>query len=177
MTVTPIILPPLVQRRSPNQSSRNGSAVTHLVWHSTAGSYTSAVEWLCEPAADASAHLVLREDGGEATQLVRLAEKAWHAAGWNPWSVGVEHASFAEGFTGGEQRLRSQRVFAWLCWHLNIPPVFGLHKPKGLVRHRDLGIAGGGHFDGPTDQVWFGEYLPGVQAELKRGGFRPTWAQ
>jgi hypothetical protein len=120
--------------------------------------------------------LVLREDGGEATQLVHLAAKAWHAVGWNGFSVGVEHASLGQGFASSEQMARSARVFAWLCWHLAIPPVMGLHRPRGIVRHRDLGIAGGGHSDGPNDYTWFSVYLPAVQRELARGGFRKTWA-
>ena len=171
-----VTLPPLVQRRSPNQSSRNGSYITHLVWHATAGAYAPSVDWLCNPAADASAHLVLNEHGDEATQLVKLAAKAWHAAGWNGFSVGVEHASLTATFAGSAQLARSARVFAWLCYDLRIPPVFGLHRSSGIVRHRDLGAAGGGHSDGPSDQVWFDEYLPRVQLELARGGFRKVWA-
>lgn len=171
-----VALPPLVQRRSPNYSSRHGAAITHLVWHATAGHYLPSIAWLCEPAAEASAHLVLREDGGECTQLVHLADKAWHAVAASSYSVGVEHASMGAGFASSAQLAESARVFAWLCHHLAIPPVFGLHRPKGIVRHRDLGAAGGGHSDGPSDQVWFGEYLPAVQAEVARGGFRKVWA-
>jgi len=172
-----VVLAPLVQRRSPNQSSRNGAAITHLVWHATAGHYEPSMAWLCNPAADASAHLVVREDGGEVTQLVHLAAKAWHAyPTWNLISVGVEHASMGAGFASTAQLEESARLFGWLCHHLSIPPVFGLHKPKGLVRHRDLGLAGGGHVDGPTDQVWFGEYLPAVQHEYTRGGYRKVYA-
>ena len=170
------VLPPLVQRRTPNQSSRNGSAITHLVWHATAGPYRQSVDWLCDRRADASAHLVLDEHGANCTQLVHLSGKAWHAVAWNSFSVGVEHASLGAGFASSSQIAESARVFGWLCWHLNIPPVFGLHRPKGIVRHRDLGWAGGGHADGPSDQVWFHEYLPAVQHELSRGGFRKVWA-
>jgi N-acetylmuramoyl-L-alanine amidase-like protein len=171
-----VVLPPLVQRKSPNYSSRHGAEITHLVWHATAGAYLPSVDWLCNPAAQASAHLVLREDGGECTQLVHLIDKAWHAVAANGYSVGVEHASKGAGFASHQQLLESARVFGWLCWHLDIPPVFGLHRPSGIVRHRDLGIAGGGHTDGPTDTVWFHEYLPAVQREVARGGFRKVWA-
>jgi hypothetical protein len=171
-----VVLSPLLQRKSPNQSSRNGQAITHLVWHATAGSYAGSVSWLCQPAAQASAHLVIREDGGEATQLVHLAEKAWHCVSWNAFTVGVEHASPGAGFDSHEQLLESARGFGWLCWHLHIPPVFGLHRPRGIVRHRDLGLAGGGHSDGPPDSQWFGTYLPAVQHEVSRGGFRKVWA-
>lgn len=172
-----VSLPPLAQHRSPNFSSRNGQHVTHLVWHATAGAYGPSIAWLCDERAQASAHLVIREDGEEATQLVHLADKAWHAAAWNGFTVGVEHASRGAGFASHAQLLRSARVFAWLCHRYAIPPLFGLHRPKGIVRHRDLGWAGGGHSDGPTDQVFFHEYLPAVHVELERGGFRKTWAR
>jgi hypothetical protein len=128
-----VTLPPLVQARTPNQSSRNGATITHLVWHATAGHYAPSIAWLQHPAAQASAHLVVREDGGEATQLVKLAVKAWHAEAWNPFSVGVEHASMGAGFASHDQLERSVRIFGWLCHHLNIPPVFGLHKSRGIV--------------------------------------------
>src|SRR5690349_5443306 len=104
------VLAPLVQRKTPNQSSRNGTAVTHLVWHATAGHYAPSVSWLRNPLAQASAHLVIREDGGEVTQLVHLAEKAWHCVTWNPFTVGVEHASLGAGFTGRAQEEESARV-------------------------------------------------------------------
>lgn len=170
------VLPPLAQKRSPNQSART-QPITHLVWHATEGHYAPSVEWLCNPQADASAHIVVNEDGTQATQLVHLAAKAWHCEGWNGFTVGVEHASLGTGFTGRAQEEVSARVFAWLCWHLDIPPVFGLHRPRGIVRHRDLGVAGGGHYDGPTDATWFGVFLPAVHAELSRGGFRRVWAR
>jgi hypothetical protein len=159
-----------------------------LVWHATAGKYGPSIAWLCEPTVydahgnvvsgpDASAHLVIREDGAEVTQLVRLAEKAWHAMPtWNAVSVGIEHASLGRGFASSAQLAESARVFAWLCHKYALPPVYGLHRPRGIVRHRDLGAAGGGHSDGPSDQVFFHEYLPLVQHELERGGFRKTWA-
>lgn len=170
------VLAPLMTSSSPNYSSRHGATVTHLVWHATAGAYAPSISWLCNPAVDASAHLVVREDGREVTQLVHLSDKAWHAAAWNAFTVGVEHASIGAGFASSSQLAESARIFAWLCHKYAVPPVYGLHKPRGIVRHRDLGAAGGGHSDGPTDQVWFHEYLPLVQHELSVGGFRKTWA-
>lgn len=183
-----VVLPPLVQRKSPNYSSRHGAAVTHLVWHATIGHYEPSIRYLCttttynpdgsvKSGPDASCHLMLREDGGECAQLVKLGDKAWHAyPTWNLISVGIEHASLTRGFATHAQLVKSARTFAWLCHHYGIPPLYGLHRPRGIVRHRDLGAAGGNHSDGPSDQVWFGEYLPLVQDELERGGFRKVWA-
>ena len=170
-----IVLAPLAQHPSPNYSTRAGEAVRLLVWHSTIGGYAGSIAWLCNPAAQASAHLVIREDGGEASQLVRLAEKAWHAVQANPYSVGVEHASMSQGFHGPAQEAESARVFAWLCHRYGIPPLDGAASLRGIVRHRSLGAMGGGHSDGPTDQEWH-RFLGRVHSELVRGGFRKRWA-
>ena len=172
----PVSLAPLGWEPSPNYSSRNGAAITHLVWHATAGAYGPSCRWLCQPQAQASAHIVIREDGEAAMQLVALEEKAWHAVAWNGFSIGVEHASLGAGFASQAQLRQSARVFAWLCHRYSIPPLFGLHRPRGIVRHRDLGLAGGGHSDGPSDAV-FTAYLARVQLELERGGFRNLWAR
>jgi N-acetyl-anhydromuramyl-L-alanine amidase AmpD len=171
-----VVLSPLVQRRSPNQSTRHATPITHLIWHATAGHYAPSVEWLCNPASDASAHVVLREDGSEATQLVHLDVKAWHAYPyWNLRSVGVEHASLFRGFATHEQLERSARLFGWLCKHLGIPPVHGVDRPAGIVRHRDLGVAGGNHSDGPDDATWFGVFVPLVRENVALGGYRKTY--
>ena len=173
---------------TPNWSSRRGSAITHLVWHATIGHYQGSIDWLCEPTTynadgsvrsgpDASAHTVLREDGGECSQLVAIGNKAWHAEAWNAFTIGGEHASLDQGFASHAQLVESARLFAFWCHVYGIPPVHGLHRPRGLVRHRDLGVAGGGHVDGPSDLVWFGEYLPRVHHELSTGGFRKIYTR
>lgn len=182
------VLAPLVWKPSPNFSSRRGAAITHLVWHATIGHYLPSIRWLREPTVydshgnvvsgpDASAHAVLREDGGELSQLVAIANKAWHAAAWNAFTIGVEHASLDQGFASHAQLLESARLFAFFCHVHGIPPIHGLHKPRGIVRHRDLGAAGGSHHNGPSDQVWFGEYLPLVHEELVTGGFRKIYTR
>lgn len=172
-----IVLPELVERHSPNQSSRHGEPITLLVWHETAGAYQGSVSWLCNPAAQASAHAVIREDGLEATQLVELAAKAWHAAAFNPQSVGIEHANTtAKGYATEHQLEVSARVFAWLCLHLHIPPRWSRHGDgPGICRHLDLGAAGGGHLScGPGESDWL-RFLGMVHRELERGEFRPAW--
>jgi hypothetical protein len=174
-----VALPPLVARASPNRSSRHGERVRLLVWHETAGSYAGSVSWLCNPKAQASAHLVLREDGEEATQLVPLAEKAWHAAAYNPASVGVEHANVAaKGYSSEAQLRASARVFGWLCLHLGVPPRFARGGVgSGVCRHLDLGALGGGHTQcGPSDHDWQ-RFLVMLHAEIARGGYRKTWAR
>jgi N-acetyl-anhydromuramyl-L-alanine amidase AmpD len=172
------VLAPLVWRPSPNHSTRHGEPITHLVWHATIGRYLGAIETLRDPASDASAHLCVREDGGETAQLVKLSEKAWHAYPyWNAKSIGVEHASLHRGFASHDQLEQSARLFAYLCHLEGIPAQHGMHKPRGIVRHRDLGAVGGGHFDGPDDHVWFDVFLPLVRHELARGGFRKEYTR
>src|SRR5439155_18761618 len=160
------------------QSSRHGTPVQLLVWHETAGAYAGSVNWLCNSAAQASAHLVLREDGGECTQLVKLSEKAWHAASFNPQSVGVEHANVtAKGYSTEAQLEVSARIFGWLCLHLGVPPRWSRDgRTPGVTRHMDLGWAGGGHTQcGPDLSGWL-RFLDLLHAEIKRGGYRKTWA-
>ena len=185
-----VVLPPLVQKKSPNQSSRHGARIDLIVWHETAGSYKGAISWLCTPTVrdrtgrvisgpDASAHLVVREDGGECTQLVHLSEKAWHAAAYNPHSVGVEHANVtAKGYATDAELRESARIFAWLCWHLGVPAQWARGGVgRGVVRHLELGVLGGGHTQcGPWDSGWH-RFLTLLAEETQRGGFRKTWAQ
>jgi hypothetical protein len=174
-----VILPPLVWKRSPNQSSRHGARIDLLIWHETAGSYAGAISWLRNPAAQASAHLVIREDGNEATQLVPLAAKAWHAEDFNRRSVGVEHANVtAKGYATLHELRVSARVFAWLALHLDVPPRWargGLGR--GVCYHGELGAAGGGHPQcGPDHSGWL-RFLDLFHAEMSRGHFRKTWAR
>lgn len=174
-----IVLPELKWRESPNRSSRGGAHVRLLVWHETAGPYAGSVSWLCNPKADASAHLVVREDGLEATQLVPLHEKAWHAAAFNPPSIGVEHANVtAKGYATEHQLEVSARIFGWLCLHYGIPPRWSRHGDEpGVCRHADLGAAGGGHTQcGPNLDGWH-RFLELLHREIERGEYRPEWAR
>jgi hypothetical protein len=177
-----VVLPPLKQRRSPNFSPRHGSPIDLLVWHETAGRYRGDIATLCNdrvaPHLRVSAHLVVREDGAEVTQLVRLAQKAWTQGFYNPRAVGVEHSNMtAKGYSTEQQLRVSARIFAWLAWDLDVPVRFarGGHG-RGVCRHLDLGALGGGHTQcGPGDATWQ-RFLGMLHAETERGGFRKTWA-
>lgn len=84
--------------RSPNFNSRDGTPVDMLVIHYT-GMQTclEALERLCDPEAEVSAHYLIEEDG-KVHQLVDETERAWHAgvSSWrgktdiNNRSVGIE---------------------------------------------------------------------------------------
>ena len=86
-------------KKSPNHSGkfRNNLPDT-IVLHYTAGaSVNSCVNWLCNPAAKASAHLIVGKNG-EVVQLVGFDTVAWHAgkSEWkgrknlNQFSIGIE---------------------------------------------------------------------------------------
>ena len=70
----------------------------YLVMHFTAGgSAQESIGWLANPAAKASAHVVIARDG-TITQMVPFNRVAWHAGqstweginGLNSWSIGIE---------------------------------------------------------------------------------------
>jgi len=115
-TIVPLVAmdyPGSIWRASPNFNSRNGTPVSLVVIHSCEGNYAGCWGWLANSQAQASAHYVVKENGGEITQLVREASRAWHVAATyecsragnaqcnrngqstNNFSVGIEHAGFA----------------------------------------------------------------------------------
>lgn len=88
--------------KSPNQSGE--ITPKYLIIHYTAGaSAGSSVNWFKNPAAKASAHLVISREG-LITQMVKFNLKAWHAgrsswkgvSGLNSHSIGIELANWGE---------------------------------------------------------------------------------
>ena len=86
----------VTQRNTPTRGGR--LAPQYLVYHYTAGSSAkSSADWLCNPAAKASAHLVLGREG-EIIQLAPFNVVTWHAGishwagltGMNNCSIGIE---------------------------------------------------------------------------------------
>jgi len=94
--------PRLLERPSPNHGPRpDGAAVDILLLHYTdMARAEDAVERLCDPAAQVSAHYVVAEDG-RVWRLVDERRRAWHAGvSWwdgtadvNSHSVGIEIAN------------------------------------------------------------------------------------
>ena len=173
-----IILPTLVQAPSPNESDRWGQPVELVVLHETAGSYRGAVSWLRNPVSRASAHLVLREDGAEASQLVRLDRKAWTQGNQNPRCVSIELANTtAKGFHSEYQLRVAARIAGWLCWKYGLPPRWArAGVGRGLAFHGDLPNSGSHPLCGPDTAGWR-RFLGYVGDELARGGYRKTWAR
>jgi N-acetylmuramoyl-L-alanine amidase len=85
-------------RFSPNHNARPHDPISLIVLHYTGmQSGAEALEWLCNPASNVSAHYLVEEDG-VIFQLVEEDRRAWHAgvAAWrgahnvNDISIGIE---------------------------------------------------------------------------------------
>lgn len=113
----------IIWRPTPNCSAgRNGRAIAAIVNHITAGLVSGALAWLCNPAAQASAHYLISRTG-DIYQLVREADRAWHAGivknpnwalydGTNPnnYTIGIEH----ENISGGDLTELQYQATLWL---------------------------------------------------------------
>ena len=170
------LLPALFWRPSPNFSTRGGARVDLIVLHDSEGGYEGSVSWFEMSRSKVSAHYVVREDGGEVTQMVDLADNAWHACAFNRRSVGIEMGGFAS--RGFEPPLLATtgRIFAYLCHHLQIPVrhARGGVGP-GIASHSDLGAAGGGHHDPSDDPIFMERFVRVVDDEHRKGHFPDVW--
>lgn len=178
-----VALPRLPWHPSPNHSTRRGIVPHLIVVHRPAGSFGSALATLCDPDppggddARVSAH-VLTGTRSRAAQLVAWDRKAWTCAAFNAASYNLEVADEAWVLHGDTKAwAEAARIVAFLCKRTGIPPTWArdpLHSP-GVVRHLDLGIAGGGHTDPTTDVALWRRFVAAVRAEHERGGFRPVY--
>ncbi len=93
------------------------------VVHTTQGSFSAAVSWLQNPAAQASTHYIIRSSDGYIVQLVREQNKAWHAVCWNGYMLGVEHEGFVDNpaWYTDAMYLSSAALFRHFCLRYNIP--------------------------------------------------------
>jgi len=107
-------------QKSPNQSA--GISQLYLVIHYTAGpTLDGAVSWFLNPAAEASAHLVIGRDG-KIVQMVACNRRAWHAGkskwgeleGLNQYSIGIELVNAG--------KLRQRADGKWINWAGNVIP-------------------------------------------------------
>lgn len=80
---------------STNYSERT-DPVSGVVVHYTEGSYAGCISWFQNPASNVSAHYVVRSSDGQVTQMVREADKAWHARSANAYTIGIEHEAYGD---------------------------------------------------------------------------------
>ena len=68
--------------------------VSAVVIHYTEGTYAGCISWFKNCDAEVSAHYVIRSSDGQITQMVREADKAWHARSANGYTIGIEHEAY-----------------------------------------------------------------------------------
>ena len=71
--------------------STAGNGRSAVIMHTIEGSYAGGISWFQNPAANVSAHYVVRRSDGQITQMVREHHQAWHAAYHNHYTIGIEH--------------------------------------------------------------------------------------
>lgn len=147
-----------------NQSSRNGVKPRLIVLHSTeshnrpgVGDLASITSWFDNPAAQASSH-VLVDNEGISAKCVDDQAKAWTQSMFNSVSLSVEMIGFASDsqaqwlMNDRAQLKKTAKYVAYWSKKYDIP----IRKAKisggtvtqsGVIRHMDLGQAGGGHHD------------------------------
>lgn len=167
-------MPPVKQVPTPNYSA---TPIRHdlIICHRTEGGYAGSVAWLCDRRANASAHLVMKADGSEVSQLVPLQYKAWAQMAFNSAGVSLEiEGVTAQGMPPNTSKA-AERIVAWLCRAYSIPPTWAQGgQGRGVCQHHDLGAAGGGHVDcfGVGSAEWLA-FLAGVKMEYDVFGTEP----
>jgi hypothetical protein len=149
---------------SPNKSTRGGASPTLITIHATVshnlkglGDLKAIGNYFAKPSTRASSH-VCTDNEGNSARYVRDTEKAWHCAAYNRMSLGIEQILMADGteLTRDLYRETARWVARWSKIY-RIPirkgeVSSGRVVKAGVVRHSDLGAAGGGHGDpGPYD--------------------------
>lgn len=103
--------------------SRGAADIDRVVVHTTQGAYAGAISWFQDPAAQVSAHYVIRSSDGDITQMVEHKDVAWHVGNTNDRSVGIEHEGWVDdaSWYTEEMYAASAALTAWLCDTLDIP--------------------------------------------------------
>ncbi|MCB9592333.1 MAG: N-acetylmuramoyl-L-alanine amidase [Sandaracinaceae bacterium] len=178
-----------VPASSTNYSSRT-AAIDHIIIHTTQGSYAGAISWFQNPAADVSAHYVIRSSDGEITQMVHERDKAWHVGNYNSRSIGIEHEGYVADpgrwYTDAMYR-SSAALVRHLCTKYGIPMdrshIIGHSEAPGAT-HTDPGSGWdwGRYMDmvrgvpeGPAyDASYSGQSVP---AEMTSGDREVAWVE
>ena len=113
---------------SGNFQVANRTKVDHIVIHDTEGSYSGTISWFKDPAANVSAHYVVKSSTGAITQMVKEKDVAWHDACFNTTTVGIEHEGYAampdKWFTEA-MYAESAKLSAYLADKYSIPKEHG----------------------------------------------------
>lgn len=148
----------VVKKDSPNQSART-SGISLIVIHDTESHNREGASDLAAIAAlfasssrEASAHVCTDADG-QSARFVDDDRKAWHCVSYNSAALGIEQIGFASQGEWKEAEVKetARWVARWSLIH-GIPirkgkTLAGRVLRSGVVTHRSLGAAGGGHWD------------------------------
>jgi len=120
--------------QSPNHSSRAGADIHTIVVHyTTAGTFESTKNHFLNPASQVSAHYVI-DKNGDIYQMVKDADKAWHAAQANHTSIGIEHVAKVGDRLTEVQEKSSVHLIKWLMAEYKIPKEnIKAHKQSGAT--------------------------------------------
>lgn len=163
---------------SPNYGYANGVFKPEaIVWHVTAGSGTSARDWLTNPDSQASCNYLIMEDGS----ILELVNPETRGAAWtnginyndypngkrpdmsNPlvasWTrnkvnpnlrtIGIEHAGKTGQNVNAKQVDASVRLTAWLCQRFNISP-----DRTHIIKHAQIDGIDRPNCPGFTEAQW-----------------------
>jgi N-acetylmuramoyl-L-alanine amidase/Mannosyl-glycoprotein endo-beta-N-acetylglucosaminidase len=123
--------------QSPHFSSRNGERIRRIIMHcTTSRNLEGAISWFLDPISKVSAHYVIGRDGS-IIQMVRDADKAWHARNANADSIGIEHCAGPDDEMTKAQRDSSVSLVKWLLseYKLSSKSIFGHRFTPENVGH------------------------------------------
>lgn len=124
--------PVVLWKSSPNQSSRNGVPIRRIVLHyTTVSTIPGTISWFQNPASRVSAHYLVGRKG-ELIQFVSDDRKAWHAAGANSDTIGIENAAAPGQRLTEAQETKLVELLKWLTSEYKIPL-------SAITAHRFLG--------------------------------------
>ncbi|MGV9328874.1 N-acetylmuramoyl-L-alanine amidase [Streptosporangium sandarakinum] len=148
----------------------NSDVIDRIVIHVAQGSYAGTISWFQNPAAQVSAHYVVRSSDGDITQMVREKDRAWHAGDYNRRSVGIEH----EGYVDNATWFTDSMYRASAALTRSIADRYGIPKDRThIVGHVE--VPGASHTDpgGYWDWNRYMQYVGGSGS----GGTNPYTAQ
>lgn len=142
-------------RKSPNYSDRHGVIIDTIILHHTACDLDAALNALCNPLEQKSAHSVIARNG-DIYSLVDLSKKAWHVGksqydyngdgkivtdeyGLNARSLGIEIVSMGDTYTN--YQMTAVVYLCLQCMHLysiTANHILG-HKEVSLIGKIDPG--------------------------------------
>lgn len=149
----------VVKKLSPNRYSPRGAGISLIVIHDTESHNREGVldlqaiaDLFARSSTVAAAHVCTDEDG-QSGRFVEDSDAAYACVSYNRVSLSIEQIGFASQGEWKEAEVKetARWVARWSLIH-GVPirkgrTAFGRVLRSGVVTHRSLGSAGGGHWD------------------------------